>query len=121
MTMIKTMFALGALTLAVAAPAAAQMATGAPSGAPLPKCSATVRDSCDQSTTSEKNAMTAAQAEASGGVGDRKSDQAAKSSMAEPMTHRPMMHHHMMHKHHMMMKKTPAMSTADTPAEPMPK
>lgn len=47
-----------------AAPGLAQTAT------PLPKCSATVTDSCDQGANNPR-AMTAAQAEASGGVGDR--------------------------------------------------
>ena len=113
MVMMKTMFALGALTLAIAAPAAAQMAAGS-----LPKCSATVRDSCDQSMTSERNAMSAAQAEASGGVGDRKSDQSAKASgggTSMMMHHKMMMHHHHMHHamHHTMATTT---TTADTAA-----
>jgi hypothetical protein len=114
MIMIKTMFAFGALALVVAAPAAAQMAA-----ATLPKCSATVRDSCDQSMTSEKYAISAEQAMKTGGVGDRASDKSAMMPMGgKPM----MMHHkkHMMH-HHMMMKKS-APIAADTPAaDPMPK
>jgi hypothetical protein len=90
--MIKTMFAFGALTLAVAAPAAAQMAAGA-----LPKCSATVRDSCDQSMTTEKYALTADQAMKTGGVGDRKSDTAAKPMAAEKTTTHHVVHHHVHH------------------------
>lgn len=68
-------------------PAFAQMAapavpaTPAMSAAPpasYPPCKAGQLDSCDQSTTSEKFAASAAQAEASGGVGDRNRDQAAR-------------------------------------------
>ena len=115
--MIKTMFVFGVLAVAAAGavPAGAQAAAGAS----LPKCSATVRDSCDQSMTSERNAMTADQAMKTGGVGDRKSDQAAKGAMAGPMMHKATMHHHMMAHHKMM--KTPAMMTPDVAAEPMPK
>jgi hypothetical protein len=110
MTMIKTMFAFGALTLAIAAPAAAQMAAGA-----LPKCSATVRDSCDQSMTSEKYAMSADQAMKTGGVGDRASDKAAMMPAGHPMMmHHKMGHKHMM-KHHAMMKST--MTTDTAPAD----
>lgn len=103
--MIKAMFAFGALTLVVAAPAAAQMAAGA-----LPKCSATVRDSCDQSMTSEKYALSADQAMKTGGVGDRASDKSASM----PMAGKPMMHK----KHHkMMVKKTTTMTTDAAPAD----
>ena len=56
------LLAFAAISL-LAAPTFAQ--TGA-----LPKCSATVTDSCDQGANNPK-AMTAAQAEATGGVGDR--------------------------------------------------
>ena len=125
--MIKTMFAFGALVLVIAAPAAAQ--TAAPAAAPamappaaapmaqLPKCSATVRDQCDQSATSERYALTADQAMKTGGVGDRKSDQAAMGAKA-PMTHKMMKHHHMT-RHHTM-TKTPAMMTPDATTEPKP-
>lgn len=50
-------------------------ATGATAGATppanYPPCRGNVRDSCDQSRTSESRAASAAQAEATGGVGDR--------------------------------------------------
>ena len=72
--MIKTMFAFGALSLAIAVPATAQMAAGA-SGS-LPMCSAKVHDSCQQGAD-DANAMSADQAMKSGGVGDRGHDDAA--------------------------------------------
>lgn len=109
MIMIKTMFAFGALTLAIAAPAAAQMATGA-----LPKCSATVRDSCDQGANNPK-AMSAEQAMKSGGVGDRADDGAAKSM---PMAGKPMMHHK---KHHMMKTTTMTTTGAASSSDATPK
>ena len=105
--MLKTMFALGALTLAAAVPAAAQMA--APAGGALPKCSATVRDSCDQSMTTEKYALSADQAMKTGGVGDRASDNAGKAMAGD----KPMMMHHKMMKHHHMMKHTMTKTTTD--------
>lgn len=119
--MMKTIFVVGALTIAAigATPASAQ-AAGAAAGAALPKCSATVRDQCDQSATSERYALTADQAMKTGGVGDRKSDQAAMGAKA-PMAHKARMHHHTMTKHHMMMKKTPEMMTPDATTEPTPK
>ncbi len=96
--MIKTIFALGALALVAAAPAAAQMtaSTGA-----TPMCSATVHDSCNQGANNPR-AMSADQAMASGGVGDRKTDaadymapaqgggMAMKKPMHKKMTHKPM-------------------------------
>jgi hypothetical protein len=107
MIMIKTMFAFGALTLAIAPPAAAQMATGA-----LPKCSATVHDSCDQGANNPK-AMSADQAMKSGGVGDRHSDNAASMPMGGGMK----MHHKMGGKHMMHHKMTTStMTTGDAPA-----
>ena len=80
-----------ALALA-AAPVAAQ--TAAPAGA-MPKCSATVNDSCDQGADNA-NAMTAAQAEATGGVGDRGHDDAARGGGAtvKPMAHKHKATHH---------------------------
>lgn len=108
MIMIKTIFAFGALALAVAAPATAQMATGA-----LPKCSATVRDSCDQGANNPK-AMSAEQAMKSGGVGDRADDGSAKSM---PMAGKPMMHH----KKHHMMKKTMTTTSAASSSDATPK
>ncbi len=108
MMMIKTMFAFGALTLVIAAPAAAQMAAGA-----MPKCSATVRDSCDQSMTTEKNAMTAEQAMKSGGVGDRKTGGAAM------MPAKPMMMHKKHTMHHKMMKPMATTTTTKTTDAPM--
>lgn len=103
--MIKTMFAFTALALVAAAPAAAQMA-----GA-LPKCSAKVHDSCDQGADNA-NAMTADQAMATGGVGDRGHDDAAH------MGGKPMMARHRT-MHHKMMKKS-AMAPADAPAADKP-
>ncbi len=108
--MIKTMFAFGAFTLIAAAPAAAQMA--APAGGALPKCSATVRDSCDQSMTTEKYAMTADQAMKTGGVGDRKSDNAGKAMAAD----KPMMTHHVVHHH---VHHVVVHDTATTETKPM--
>ncbi len=105
--MIKTMFAFGALTLAIAAPAAAQMATGA-----LPKCSATVHDSCDQGANNPR-AMSADQAMKSGGVGDRASDNAGSMPAGNGMAmHRKVGGKHMMH--HKVMTST--MTTGDAPA-----
>lgn len=105
--MLKTMFAVGALTLAVAVPAAAQMAAG-----PLPKCSATVHDSCDQGADNA-NAMSADQAMASGGVGDRGHDDAAHMGGAKPMMHKKKM------MHHTMTKKTTTETTTTDAAKPM--
>ena len=84
--MIKTIFAFGALALAAAVPAAAQTAA-------LPKCSATVHDSCDQGADNA-NAISAEQAMKTGGVGDRGHDDAANmgGGMAKPM-HKKMMRH----------------------------
>ncbi|MGI4878596.1 MAG: hypothetical protein ACRYG4_14035 [Janthinobacterium lividum] len=103
--MIKTMFAFGALTLAIAAPAAAQMATGA-----LPRCSATVHDSCDQGANNPK-AMSAEQAMKSGGVGDRADDGAAKSM---PMAGKPMHHR----KHHTTTTTTTTGAASSSDATP---
>lgn len=81
--MTRIFFAAGALAaVAFAVPAAAQMADAAS----LPKCSATLHDSCDQGANNPK-AMSAAQAEASGGVGDR-----TVASAAKPATHHKMKH-----------------------------
>jgi Ni/Co efflux regulator RcnB len=107
--MIKTMFAISALALVAAAPAAAQTA------APLPMCSATVHDSCNQGADNPR-AMTAEQAMASGGVGDRKTDKA--DYMAPAMPGKPMMHKHKM-MHHKMMKKTTTETTTTTEPKPM--
>lgn len=106
--MIKTMFAFGALSLIAAVPAAAQMAAAAP----LPMCSATVHDSCNQGANNPR-AMTAEQAMASGGVGDRKDDKS--DYMAAAMPAKPMMHKHKM-MHHKMVTKT----TDTTTTEPKP-
>lgn len=64
--MNKIFVVFGALSIVAASPLLAQT-----TGAALPKCSGTVQDSCDQSQTTERYALTAAQAEKSGGVGDR--------------------------------------------------
>ena len=103
--MIKTMFAFTALAFVAAAPAAAQMA--APAGGSLPKCSATVHDSCDQGADNA-NAMTADQAMVTGGVGDRGHDDAAH------MGGKPMMMHKHKAMHHKMMKKTTTTDTTTT-------
>ncbi len=96
----------------VAAPAFAQAAAPAA----LPMCSAKVKDSCQQGPRQEAAAMSAAQAEASGGVGDRKSDQSAKMGDAMPMKHKMMKKHHA--KKPMMMTK--AASEAAPAADAMP-
>jgi hypothetical protein len=75
------------------------------------QCSATVRDSCDQSMTTEKNAMSADQAMASGGVGDRMSSGTATPTASKPMTHR---------KRHMTMHHKTMTTTTET-TEPTPK
>ena len=95
--MIKTMFAFGALAFA-AAPAFAQTA------GPLPKCSATVHDSCDQGADNA-NAISAEQAMKTGGVGDRGHDDAAHmgGGMAKPT----------MHKHRMRKSPRPAGHNTD--------
>jgi hypothetical protein len=93
----------------VAAPAFAQAAAPAA----LPMCSAKVKDSCQQGPRQEAAAMTAAQAEASGGVGDRKSDQSAK--MGDGMA----VKHKMMKKHHA--KKATMMAPAADAAAATPK
>ena len=104
--MLKTI-AFTALAVAVAAPAAAQMAAP-PAGGALPKCSATVHDSCDQGADNA-NAISAEQAMKTGGVGDRGHDDAANMGGDKPM---------MTHKHkamrHKAMKK--AAAPADAPA-----
>ena len=116
--MIKTMFAVAAIALAV--PAVAQTDTAAPAaGAALPKCSATVRDSCDQSMTTERYAMSADAAMKTGGVGDRKGDNAAKAGTM-PMGHKAMRRHHRTTHHHMMKHgmATGTTTTTDTTAAP---
>lgn len=96
--MIKTMFAFTALALAAAAPVIAQDApAAAPAGGPLPRCSATVRDSCDQGANNPR-AMTADQAMASGGVGDRKSDSMAPAMGGKTTAYRHKTMHHKMQK-----------------------
>lgn len=80
--MTRMIFALGTLAaMTLAGSASANSHIEKASG--LPRCSATVRDSCDQSMTTEKNAMTADQAMASGGVGDRQTSGAMRA--ARPM------------------------------------
>lgn len=119
--MIKTMFAIGALALAAAVPATAQMAAAPAAGAALPKCSATVRDSCDQSMTTERYALSAEAAMKTGGVGDRKSDNAGKAMPADHMMMHGKMHHKAMMRHHTMMKHS-AMKPNNpetAPAKPM--
>ena len=113
--MIKTMFAFGAFALVTVTPAAAQMASGgamAPAG-PLPRCSATVHDSCDQGANNPR-AMTADQAMASGGVGDRKDDKA--DYMAPAMSSKPTMHKHRTMHHRTMTKHTTSTDTAPADA-----
>ena len=92
--MTKTIFAFGAMmALAMAGQAAAQDAPASDNAAApasinmkaLPKCSATLRDSCDQSATTEKHALSAQQAEASGGVGIPNRSMAASK---KPVHHR---------------------------------
>lgn len=105
--MKKIIVALGVLSMAgFAMPALAQDATAAKA---LPKCSAKVQDSCDQSATTERYALTADQAEKTGGVGDRHGGK----GMAAPMGGGKMMMHHR-HRHHMMHKTTT--TTATPPA-----
>ena len=105
--MKKIIVALGVLSMAgFAMPALAQDATAMKS---LPKCSAKVQDSCDQSTTTERYALTADQAEKTGGVGDRHDGK----GMAAPMGGKMMMHHH---RHHHMMHKTTTTTTTTPPA-----
>lgn len=89
-----------------------QSSMPAPSTGPLPKCSAKVKDRCDQSATSERYALSADQAMKTGGVGDRRSDNAA---MGKSMSGGHMMMHHKMHgktMHHKMMHE----KAAETPA-----
>ncbi len=124
--MIKSMFALTALTLAAAAPAAAQMSSAAPAGN-LPMCSKTVHDSCQQGND-DARAMTAAQAMASGGVGDRGHDDAAQMGSGDGAMHGGMhkggMHHRTMHhrmtQHHMMSKTGGTTTTTDTTTSSTP-
>ena len=70
-------FAAAALSL-LSAPVLAQDATA------RPRCSATVTDSCDQSKTTERYALTAEQADRIGGVGDRA---VARHAAAKPRHH----------------------------------
>ncbi len=89
-----------------------QSAMPAPTTGPLPKCSAKVKDRCDQSATSERYALSADQAMKTGGVGDRRSDNAA---MGKSMSGGHMMHHKMMHgkmMHHKMMHEKAAVPAA---------
>ncbi len=73
---------------------------------PLPKCTAKIKDRCDQSTTSERYALSADQAMKTGGVGDRRSDNAGAMGKSTAKKH--MMHHRTMHK--------PAAAAAPAPA-----
>jgi len=111
---MKIIIAIGlAAAAAIAVPAFAQ---AAPMASSLPKCSATVRDSCDQSKTTERYALTAEQADKTGGVGDRHGGMGMGMKTDGGMAGKPMMHKHMMHKHmrhHMMHKST---TTTTTPA-----
>jgi hypothetical protein len=80
---------------------------------PLPKCTAKIKDRCDQSATSERYALSADQAMKTGGVGDRRSDRAGgDAAMGKPTMKKHMMHHKMMH--HKMMHQ-PAAEAAPTP------
>jgi|GEM_PF-1506323 len=81
---------------------------------PLPKCTAKIKDRCDQSATSERYALSADQAMKTGGVGDRRSDRAGgDAAMGKPMMKKHMMHHKMMHHK---MRHMPAAVAAPTPA-----
>lgn len=117
---LAAMFAAPAFAQA-ADPAAAPAMAAAP--ASLPMCSAKVKDSCQQTRGQEARAMSAAQAEASGGVGDRGSDQAAmagsEGKMAMPARHRMMKHHRHMH-HKMAKMATEAAPPAADAAAPPP-
>ncbi len=99
--MIKTLSAFAALALAAAA--SAQTPAG-----PLPKCSATVHDSCDQGADNA-NAISAEQAMKTGGVGDRGHDDAAHMGAAKPMMHKKKVVHHTMAK-----KAAAGATTTDT-------
>ena len=92
-------------------PAAAQTASP-PAGGTLPKCSATIHDSCDQGADNA-NAISAEQAMKTGGVGDRGHDDAANMGGGKPM----MMHKHKMMTHHKMMKSSMAPADAPAPAD----
>ncbi|MGI4879055.1 MAG: hypothetical protein ACRYG4_16385 [Janthinobacterium lividum] len=85
--MIKTLIALGMLAATV--PAVAQDAT---SPATLPRCSSKVKDSCDQGANDPK-AMSASQAEAHGGVGDRADDGKGGAMSSGSFGHGRAMHH----------------------------
>ena len=102
----------------VAGPATAQMAAdpAAPpaAAAALPMCSAKVKDSCQQGPRQEAAAMTAAQAEASGGVGDRNHDQSAMTG--GKMAPHKMTHHRKAHRK--AMKKAAAAPAAPADAAP---
>ena len=114
--MAKTIALLGGLLLGVAAPALAQdpsqpvapsadapastmtppadaPASPMTSAAPMtfPKCSAKVTDSCNQGANNPK-AMTAAQAEASGGVGNRRDDVKTGAARSRSIHKRTMRH-----------------------------
>lgn len=119
--MIKTMFAFTALALAAAAPAAAQMAAdpAAPAGGAMPMCSATVHDSCNQGANNPR-AMSAEQAMASGGVGDRKTDKMDYMAPAMNGGGKPMMHKHKMMHHTTMHKKMMKQTTTDTTTTTQP-
>lgn len=71
--MISKVLAFGALALVATVPAVAQQVVDNA----YPVCSAKIHDSCDQSTTTQRYSLTAAQAEATGGVGDRAARRAA--------------------------------------------
>lgn len=119
--MMGKMLAISALAMLIGAPALAQdtMAPAAPpatdtmtpaappatdamapatpaTGAPMPKCSAKITDSCDQSKTTERYALTAEQAEKTGGVGDRAENRRApaKTSMHKKSMHKKSAAHH---------------------------
>ena len=111
--MIKHILVAATLAALPAAVCAAPMA--APAGA-LPKCTAKVQDSCDQSMTTEKNAIDHYPADTRD-AGNNKIG-GMHSAMAMPMD-KPMMHKRMMHpKGHGMAMKKPMDKTAEPPMTP---
>lgn len=114
--MNKIFVVFGALSIVAASPSLAQDAAKA-----LPKCGGAVQDSCDQSTTTERYALTAAQAEKSGGVGDRHVGRMGGMAMGgkSMSKHHAMKHHAMKHRamKHRSMKATTA-TTTDAAATP---
>ena len=87
-----------------------QSSMPAPTTGPLPMCSAKIKDRCQQSPADQSRALSAAQAEKTGGVGNRPNDSmGGDAAMGKKMMGKKhTMHHRMMHKSTTTTSTTPA-------------